>query len=143
MASPAGPYKLAQEAALRASSALATAMGGSVRIYTEIPAQPPGGLPLPYLVLGNDQILLENADCAAEAEVVSTVTAWSRTAPLDKGAQARAIGSAIIDALNTQLTVAGWDVDEWEIQSEQYLTDPDQSTKLVLVVKHLLLEQVA
>lgn len=138
MPSPAGPYKTAQEAALRASSALATAMG-TVRIYTEVPAD----AKLPYIVLGNDQVLLENADCAMEAEVTSTVTAWSRTAPLDKGAQARAIGAAIIDALNLELTVPGWDVDEWEVQSEQYLTDPDQSTKLVLVVRHLLLEQVA
>lgn len=139
MASPAGPYKLAQEAALRASTALATAMGGAVRVYTEVPT----GATLPYVVLGNDQILLENDDCAAEAEVISTLGLWSRKAPLDKGAQARAIGSAIIDALNLQLTVTGWTVDEWEVQSEQYSTDPDQSTKGTVTLRYLLTEQVA
>lgn len=139
MASPAGPYKVAQEAALRASGALTTAMGGTLRIYTEVPT----GAVLPYIVLGNDQILIENSDCAAEAEVFSTLGVWSRKSPLDKGAQARAIGSAILDALNLQLTIPGWDVDEWEVQSEQYSTDPDQSTKGVLTMRYLLTEQVA
>jgi hypothetical protein len=138
MPSPAGPYKTAQETALRASSALATAMGGAVRIYTEVPAN----APLPYIVLGNDQVLLEaNPGCADEAEVTSTVALWSRTAPLDKGVQARAMGSAIIDALNVELTLAGWDVDVWEMQSEQYLTDPDQSTKGIITLHYLLTQQ--
>lgn len=140
MPSPAGPYKVAQEAALRTSSALAMAMGPVLRLYTEV--QPDAKLP--YVVLGNDQILIEtNPGCADEAEVISTVTWWSRTSPTDKGVQARAMGSAIIDALNVQLTVAGWDVDEWEVQSEQYLTDPDLSTKGIAVIRHLLTEQVA
>jgi len=109
-----------------------------VRIYTEVPTN----APLPYIVLGNDQVILEtNPGCTDEAEVTSTVTWWSRTAPLDKGAQARVMGSAIIDALNVELTVTGWDVDEWEVQSEQYFTDADQSTKGVVVIRHLLTEQ--
>jgi hypothetical protein len=140
MPSPAGPYKTAQEAALRASADLQAAMGGSVRIYTEVPA----GAVLPYIVLGNDQIILETSPgCADEAEVVSTVTWWSRLSTLDKGVQARAMGSAIVDALNMELTVAGWDVVEWQSQSEHYLTDPDQSTKGIAVIRHLLTEQVA
>lgn len=134
MPSPAQAYKTAQEAALRASAALAAAMGGTVRLYTEVPT----GAVLPYVVLGNDQIILENGDCGMEAEVTSTVTLWSKAAPLDKGAQARAMGAAIIDALNLQLTVTGWTVDEWDVQSEQYLTDPDQSSKGVLILRHLL-----
>lgn len=140
MPSPAQPFKTAQEVALRASAALASAMGGSVRIYTEVPPN----APLPYVVIGNDDIQQEPpGDCATEAEVTSTIGVWSRTSPLDKGAQARAIGAAIIDALNAQLTVTGWDVDLWELQSEQYSTDPDQSTKGVLVFHYLLTEQIA
>lgn len=139
MPSPAAPYKLAQEGALRASPALALAMELAIpRLYTEVPA----GAPLPYGVLGNDQIILDTSGCAVEAEITSTLTWWSRKSTLDKGAQARAMGAAIIDAVGGELTVAGWDVDDWEVQSESYSTDPDQSTKGVLVVRHLLTQQL-
>jgi hypothetical protein len=138
MPSPAGPYKVAQEAALRGSAALETAMVGRLVIYTEVPTN----APLPYVVLGNDQVLQEPG-CATEAEVISTIGFWSRTDPRDKGVQARAMGSAMIDALNVQLVVDGWDVDEWEVREERYSTDPDQSTHGVLVIRHLLTSQAA
>lgn len=137
MPSPAAPFKTAQEAALRTSNAVQTAMDGTTRLYTEVPAD----AILPYGVLGNDQVLLDTSGCAGEAEIFSTVTIWSRKKTLDKGAQARAIGAAVIDALNLQLTVTGWIVDDWELQSEHYVTDPDQSTKGVLVFHYLLTEQ--
>jgi hypothetical protein len=140
MTSPAGPFKVAQEAALRASAALATAMGGTVRLYTEVPAN----APLPYIVIGQDDVSLEPAgDCATEAEITSTLTLWSRTSPLDKGVQARAIGSAVIGALNAELTITGWDVDLWELQGESYSTNADQSARGVVVLHYLLTEQVA
>lgn len=139
MPSPADPFKIAQEAALRASAALATAMGGTVRIYTEVPTN----APLPYVVLGDDQVLLDtSSDCADEAEIFSTVGLWARKTPPDKGAQARAMGSAVVDALNIELTITGWTVDLAESQSESYSTDPDQSTKGVLVFRYLLTEIV-
>lgn len=139
MGSPAGPFKTALEAALRGSAALATAAGGTLRIYTERPVN----AALPYIVIGDDQVQLENVECADEAEVFPTVHIWSRKTPLDKGAQARAMGSAVIDALNTQLTVAGWDVTLWGVESETYITDPDQSSHGIINFRHLLLEQVA
>lgn len=139
MPSPADPFKTAQEAALRASAALAAAMGGTVRIYTEVPAN----APLPYVVLGVDQVLQDtSSECADEAEVFATVGLWSRKTPPDRGAQARAMGSAAVDALNVDLTIAGWAVDLAEVQSESYSTDPDQSTKGVLVFRYLLTEIV-
>jgi hypothetical protein len=140
MPSPAAPYKLAQEAALRASADLATAMGGTVRLYTEVPAN----APLPYVVIGNDDLQQEPpGDCAIEAEITANIGIWSRKAPLDKGAQARAIGAAIIAALNAQLTITGWDVDLWEVTSERYSTDPDQSTHGIIELHYLLTQQVA
>ena len=140
MGSPAGPFKAAQETALRASAGLMSAMGlGTARIYTEAP---PNAV-MPYVVIGEDQILLDqSSDCADEAEIISTVHVWSRVSPLDKGVQARAMGSAIIDD-GLALTIAGWDVVESDLQSETYVTDPDQSTHGVLVLRYLLTEQVA
>lgn len=126
MPSPATAFKAAQEAALRGSADLKTAMGlATARIYTEAPTN----APVPYVVIGLDQVLIEqNEGCADEAEIFATVSWWSRVSPLDKGAQARAMGEAIVDALNLQLTITGWTVDVWELQQERYVTDPDQST---------------
>jgi hypothetical protein len=140
MASPAGPYKVAQEAALRASADLASAMGGTLRIYTEVPAN----APLPYLVIGQDEVRQDKSGCAVEAEVTSTVTLWSRPSPLDKGAQARAMGAAIVEALGVDLIVSGWDVMVLENQlSEQYTAQADQSTRGALTFEYLLTEQGA
>lgn len=141
MPSPAQAFKIAQEAALRGSAEMQAAMNlpaSAVRLYTEVPAN----APLPYCVLGDDQVLVENTECAVEAEIYATIGVWSRLNPLDKGVQARAIGAAVIAALNLQLAVHGWDVDEWAVQDERYSTDPDQSTHGVLLFKYLLTEQV-
>jgi hypothetical protein len=138
MASPAGAFRTAVEAALRASSDLLTAMG-TRRLYTEVPAN----AVLPYVVIGQDQILLQNGECADEAEVYATVHCWSRTSTPDHGVQARNILDAVIAALNTDLTVTGWDVVEWGLQSEVYSTDPDGSTHGRVELRYLLTEITA
>jgi hypothetical protein len=139
MPSAAEAFATAQEAVLRASTDLQTAMalgGGKVRLYDEIPVN----APVPYVSIGERQTLIvQHPDC--EAEVFATVQWWSRKDPLDKGVQARAMGAAIIGALLAQLTLDGWDVDEWEIDSESYSTDPDQSTHGRAVFHYLLTEQ--
>lgn len=138
MSSPAAAFHAAQDAALRASTALATAMGTTVVPLVEVtPNQVP-----PYVVGGQYQVLLENGACADQAEVFSTVTWWSRTAARDHGAQARAMGAAIITALNTALNLAGWYVVEWELQSEDYATQADQSTRGRAVFHYLISQTI-
>lgn len=141
MGSPAAAFKTAQESALRASIALKAAMAlAEARIYTEAPTN----AVLPYNVIGDDQILLQGSPgCADEAELISTIRLWSRVKPLDGGQQARAMGAAIIDTLNLELTIPGWDVDDWEVLSESYSTDPDQSTRGIVVLRYLLTQQAA
>jgi hypothetical protein len=124
MASLAQAFDAAEEAALRGSAGLATAMGGLVRLYTEVPE----GAPLPYVVRGNVAIQIERSDCADEGEITSTIEWWSKVAIPDKGAQARAMGGAIVDALDAQLILTGHRIVEWSLEIEQYSTDPDQST---------------
>lgn len=147
MTSPAAAFQTAQEAALRATAveaALAAAMAlSSARIYVGAPPQagPGAASPkLPYLVLGDDQLVdwFRGRDCPDEAELVATVHAWAKTA-----AQARAILGAALEALNDeQLAIAGWDVDEAELERETYVTDPDGSTHGVAAVRYLLTEQI-
>lgn len=140
-ASPAAPLRAAAEAALRASAALRAAMVlDAARIYTEVPAN----ALLPYVVLGQVDGTLDRSGCAAEGEFALTVTLWSRTDKLDKGAQAHAMGGAVIDALAADLGVAGWDVIARDDDiSEAYAGQADQSTRGVLVFQYLLTEQVA
>lgn len=110
------------------------------RIYTEVT---PNAV-LPYVVIGEDQVIPDTSGCAGDYEITSTVQWWSRTAgALDKGAQARAMGSAIFDALNVQLTLTGFKIDDWECQSESYSTDPDQSTHGRILMRYLATEIVA
>lgn len=151
MTTPAGPFKEAQEGELRAAptgAALAAAMGLDVpKIYTERPPAGPLAAPLPYLVIGEDEVQLTRGDdCADEAEIFSTVHVWARKrlapgdAP-DKGMQAREILGIAIGALNTEFEVEGWEIVEAELESERYVTDPDGSTHGMARFRYLLTEQ--
>lgn len=135
MPSPAAAFKVARDAALKASAALATAAGGLARVFTD----PPTNLKPPYVLTGEDQVLLESSvDCGDEAELFSTIHLWSRTEPRDGGLQARQMGAAIIDVMLGELVVSGWDVDLAELVDERYVTDPDGSTHGVLTLRHML-----
>jgi hypothetical protein len=140
MADPTGPLHTAIEAALRASTDLATAMGGKVRLYTEAPTN----ASLPYVVIGQYDGGVDRSGCADEADITATVTLWSRTTPLDHGVQARAMGDAVLEAIGVDLTVTGWDVMVREDDLRpSYSTQADTSTRGVLVIEYRLTEQVA
>lgn len=127
MASPAAPFKAAQEAALRASGALQAAMGGTFRIYAEVPES----APLPYVVVGQDEIDDLSDGCGDAHSIVSTVQWWTKKVGAAKGADVvRAMGAAITAALNTELTITGHDVVLAIMEApERYATDPDQSSR--------------
>lgn len=135
MPSPAGPFKTAQEAALRASAALSTAMGGTVRIYTEVPTN----APLPYVLIGQDEIDDLSEGCGEAHSIVSTVQWWARLVGATKGADTvRAMGAAIVAALNTDsLTITGHTVDLAIMETaERYATDPDQSSRGRVAIRY-------
>lgn len=135
MGSPAGPYKTAQEAALRASGALATAMGGTVRILTEVQ----GNAPLPYVLIGQDEIDDLSEGCGEAHAIVSTVQWWAKLTGGVKGSDTvRAMGAAIIAALNTDtLNIAGHTVDLAIMETpERYATDPDQSSRGLVAIRY-------
>jgi hypothetical protein len=111
------------EAALRASAALATATGNPLRIYDVVPAN----ALLPYVVIGDDNIVGDDTVCAPASEIFATVHAWSKSEP-PSSRQARQMGAAIRAALTAQLTLTGFEVIDWEFQGALYNTDPDGST---------------
>ena len=127
MSSPAKPFKAAQEAALRGSSALATAMGGTVRLYTEVPTD----AILPYVVIGQDEIDDLSEGCGEAHSIVSTVQWWTKMVGAAKGSDAaRSMGVAIIAALNTELAITGHVTVLVAMEErESYGTDPDRSSR--------------
>jgi hypothetical protein len=139
MSSPASAFNAAEEAALRASTALRTAMGGAIRIYHEVPTN----APLPYVVLGQHEIdpVLDGDDSCGEAwAVVSTVNWWAALTGSVKGSEtARAMGAAIYQALRPGLTVAGFATVLTAVETpERYSTDADLSTHGLLALRHEL-----
>lgn len=128
MNSPAVPFKLAEEAALRGSVALRTAMGLSLaRIYYEAPEN----APLPYVVLGDHEISDDSDGCGDAHTIISTVRWWTKIVGDMKGSDvARQMGAAIIAALLRELAIEGHVTVLWEMEvPETYGTDPDQSSR--------------
>lgn len=134
MSDPALGLMDAMDAALRASGALQTAMGGAVRVYRGVI---PEKAPLPHVLIGDDQIIGDDEECTTASEAFVTVHAWSKPEPPDAG-QARLIGAAVRAALSTFLSVTGHEVVDYEFQDARYNTDPDGSTHMTATLHYFL-----
>lgn len=129
----AGVFHEQQRAALKACAALEAAGIGRSRIYDAVPV----GAGLPYLVTGDDQFLFERTGaCGDEGEIFATVHAWTKGPEV---MACRAILAAARTALAAELPLPGVGVvDTFEVVTEQYSTDPDQSTHGVLTIHYLV-----
>lgn len=110
-------------------------MGGQTRLYHE----PPTNAPLPYVVLGQDEITDLSEDCGEAHSIVSTVTWWAKQVGAAKGADTvRAMGAAIVAALNTEgLNIDGHDVALAIMElPEQYATQPDGSSRGAVAIRY-------
>ena len=128
MASPALPFKVSEETALRNSAGLKTAMGTNpVRLYVEVPKN----APLPYVVVGQHEIDDLTSGCGEAHSIVSTVQWWTKDVGNKKGSEAvRLQGAAIIAALFAELAIDGHETVLVEMEEpESYGTDPDQSSR--------------
>lgn len=132
-------FPIAQNAALRASTDLRAAMGlATARIYSVVPEN----APFPYVVRGQDQIVETRHDCGVQGQIFSTVNIWSKPEP-SSDAEVRAIGAAVKSALGANLALDGHVIDEWDVQTEAYSTDPDGSSRGRLVLHYQTTEVVA
>ena len=139
MTDPSLALQNAVEAALRASPALAQAMGGRVRLY---PLAAPHDAPFPYLTIGEDQIIGDGTECLDSSEAFTTIHVWARVDNdvSESRAQAKRIGAAVRAAINRDLVVDGFEVTECEFQTARHLTDPDQRTAHTVIEHRLLLD---
>lgn len=130
------------EAALRGSEALKSAMGlSTVRLY---PLSPPDDAPFPYLVIGEDQIIGDDTECAASSEAFTTVHVWSRIVNdvSASRAQAKSIAGVIRTLLTQALPLSGFEVSDYEFQQVRHLTDPDRRTAHSVVEHRFLIDPV-
>lgn len=139
MSDPSLALQNAMEAALRASPALAEAMGGRVRLYTLSAGD---NAPFPYIVIGEDQIVGDETECAASSDAFTTVHVWSRVEDdvSASRAQAKAIAGLVRTILNAALPLVGFVTTEWRFETVRHLTDPDQRTAHSVVEHRYLID---
>lgn len=123
----------AQEAALRASAALlAAAPWTQPRVYRSIPTN----APLPYIKLGEDQVIDDSDDCQDGSEIISTVHVWSKP-ETPQAMEGRRIAAALRVELQADLVIPGHDLVLAAFVSKSFTTDPDDSTHAILTFRYL------
>lgn len=128
---------LALQAAIVAALKTAGGVSGLVgaRVYDTVPDAPI----FPYITLGPVQVLPDKADCIDGVEILPQIDGWSRA---NGSIESKKIGAAVIAALDDQaLTVSGSSVVVFELQSVNYLRDPDGLTHHAAVTFRALLQR--
>lgn len=130
MSDPSLPLQAAIVAALKGNSP-AVAAG---RVYDSVPTSPS----FPYVSLGDMQVLPDKADCIDGTEVFVQIDAWSRAVGYP---EVKALGAAIVAALDDHPpTVTGFECVVFELQSVNYLRDPDGLTRHAAISFRALLQ---
>lgn len=118
-------------AALRGSSDLQTLCEG--RVFDAVPqpyaeeteAQYLKRIRFPYITIGDDQIIDDGNSCAPAWECFVNVHVWSREVGRP---QAKAVGAAVMEALDVALTIDGFVVKDHQFRDAQYPRDTDGVT---------------
>jgi hypothetical protein len=132
---PAAAFHTAQDGALRGSNDLGLLWpDGRARIYSTVPQN----APLPFIRIGDDQVLEDSTDCASGSEVFASVHVWTRPDPPSL-LLGREIAGVIRDVLTDEgFTVPGWDMVLALFVDTRHLTDPEGSSHAVLTFHYAL-----
>jgi hypothetical protein len=119
-------------AVLKTSSHV-TALVGQ-RVFDYLPSEQP----TPYITLGQPQVLPDRADCIDGAEVSFPINGWA-SGP--SSVTVKRLSIAILAALDGQeFVISGHRMVLGEVDSINYLDDPDEFTKHVVVTLRVLTE---
>jgi len=132
-------FAVAQAAALRGSGALATAMGLAQVLAYEIA---PTNAAMPYVLIGDDQVIDDGDDCQDGSEIFSTVHLWSRPNPPSR-VQARRMEAVVRSLLAADLAIAGHETILAEYQDSRFLPDPGGATHVVMTFRYLTMPSAA
>lgn len=126
MSDPSLELQAAMVAVLKGDSP-AVASG---RVYDSVPV----GAAFPYVTLGDCQVLPDKAECIDGVEVYPQVDVWSREVGYG---ETKRIAKRILQLLDdVPLAVAGFHAVVFEIQSVNYLRDPDGLTRHAAMTFH-------
>lgn len=136
MSDPSYAMQQAIAAALKASSPLATAMGGTARIYDKVPEAPD----YPFVRIGEDQSLDDANGCDDGWEFFTTVHIFAREI-VGLGARplAKRVGAALVTALKGVSSATGFVIIEVNLEQTRYFVEEDGVTAHgVVVVRYLI-----
>lgn len=140
MTLPSATMQKAIYDALTASDAVRALVAG--RVYDEVP-RPPGGdvrTQMPYLSIGEDDVIADKADCLDGAEITITVHAWSAGPGY---VLLKQLTAAVKQALDGEdLALIGHRLTDIEFQSARHLADPDGITRHGIVTFRVLTESI-
>lgn len=94
-------------------------VGTAARVYDEPPASPT----FPYVVVGDDQVIGDDVDCAQMSEVFARIHVWSRGVGFP---ETKTIAAAIRTRIRgATFTLTGFTVNEVKFVQAPSLRDPD------------------
>ncbi|MEN6535648.1 MAG: DUF3168 domain-containing protein [Bryobacteraceae bacterium] len=126
MSDPSLELQAAIVAALKGNSP--SIVGG--RIYDDVPA----GAAFPYVSMGDCQVLPDKSGCIDGVEVYPQIDVWSRAVGYP---EVKGITKEVLAVLDDQpLTVGGFNVVVFEVESVNYLRDPDGLTHHAAITFH-------
>jgi hypothetical protein len=94
----------------------------------------------PYLQIGDDQVLPDDAECVDGSEIYVSVHVWSRAVGW---LEAKKIAGQVRDALHlASLTITGHNLIEIRFRDARLLRDPDGKTRHIAMTFRALTEPV-
>jgi hypothetical protein len=106
------------------------ALPAGVKVYD----QAPDDAAFPYLTIGDCQVLPDKSGCIDGVEVYPQIDVWTRTTGYG---ETKTIARAVTLLLDDQpIVVDGFNVVFFEVQSVNYLRDPDGLTRHAAITFH-------
>lgn len=134
MSDPSLPLQAALVAALKAAAGVTALV--STRVYDAAPESPT----FPYVTLGDGQVIPDKADCIDGVEIFAVIDCWSRANGYPEVKRLAAAVVAALDDNPQDLTVAGYNLVIFEIQSVNYMRDPDGQTRHAALTFHAVIQ---
>ena len=116
---------------LKADPAVAALVGD--RVFDIVRA----GAIMPYISLGEDQIIPDGGDCFDAYDIRSTLHLWSRTVGFP---EVKRLAAAVDDALSDEIAVPGFHIIECGVIDTRFLRDPDGLTSHAVLRLQTLIE---
>lgn len=118
-------------AALKADNAVKAIVG--TRVFDVVTAL----ALMPYISLGEDQVLPDGSECFDGYEIRSTLHLWSRAVGFP---EVKRLAAAVDDALGDELVVPGHHVIACGVTDTRFLRDPDGLTSRAVLSLQTLIE---